>query len=257
MPLMQHLQCSKEEIGRYVFLPGDPGRVPVIASHLDNAKLVASNREFVTYTGTLNGAVASVVSTGIGCPSAAIALEELVKLGAHTFIRIGTCGCIDPGLIPGNCVIATGAVRRDGTSSQYMPVEFPALAHQDIICALAAAAKQQSVTSYMGAVESKDSYYGQHEPENSPVSGLLNYKWECWKKGGVLASEMECSALFVISSVRRVRMGAVLHIARNREREKQFDTEPVFISDATPAIKVAVSAMKMLITQDSEGPYGV
>lgn len=253
MPLMHHLQCKNEDIGKYVFLPGDPGRVPVIASYLENAEKVASNREFVTYTGTLNNVKVSVVSTGIGCPSAAIALEELIKLGAHTFIRIGTCGCIDDSLIPGNCIIATGAIRRDGTSLQYMPIEFPAVANQEVISALVAAAKEQNITAYTGIIESKDSYYGQHEPENTPVNDMLQYKWNCWKKGGALGSEMECSALFVISSIRHVRTGSILHIFRNKEREKLMQTEPVVCKDTTPSIRAAINAMKILISKDLEG----
>ncbi|NCC44165.1 MAG: uridine phosphorylase, partial [Clostridia bacterium] len=121
MQPMHHIQCTSEMIGKYVFLPGDPGRVPAIASFLEDARPTASNREYVTYTGYLEGTMVSVVSTGIGGPSAAIALEELCKLGAHTFIRVGTCGCMDASLIPGNCIIPTGAIRRDGTSAQYMP----------------------------------------------------------------------------------------------------------------------------------------
>ena len=250
MSLMHHLQCTEEDIGKYVFLPGDPGRVPVIASYLEDAKPKASNREYVTWTGSLSSVKVSVVSTGIGCPSAAIALEELIKLGAHTFIRIGTCGCIDDSLLPGNCIIATGAVRRDGTSLQYMPIEYPAVANQEIISALMTAAEKHHLTAYTGIVESKDSYYGQHEPDNSPVKDMLNYKWNCLKKGGVLGSEMECSALFVVSGIRKVRAGAILHIMRNREREKLLQSEPSIESDTAPTIQAAVSAMELLIEKD-------
>ena len=123
-----HIQVAPGEVGKYVILPGDPKRCKKIAEHLDDAKLVADSREFVTYTGTLNGVKVSVTSTGIGGPSAAIALEELVKAGADTFIRVGTSGGIDLSVKSGDLVIATGAVRMEGTSKEYAPIEYPAVA---------------------------------------------------------------------------------------------------------------------------------
>lgn len=184
MEVMHHIQCSAQDIGHYVFLPGDPGRVEVIASYLQDAHFVVSNREYTTYTGTLLGVPVSVVSTGIGCPSAAIAMEELTKLGAHTFIRIGTCGCMSPIPTPGDSIIATAAIRRDGTSLQYLPIEFPAVANQQVIQALMLAAREIGIVAHTGIVESKDSYYGQHEPENSPMADELLAKWKMFRQGG-------------------------------------------------------------------------
>lgn len=252
MEPMHHIQCTGEDIGKYVFLPGDPGRVPEIASFLDNAVCVARNREYTTYTGTLKGEKVSVVSTGIGCPSAAIAMEELIKLGAHTFIRIGTCGCMSEIPVPGDCIIATAAIRRDGASLQYLPLEFPAVANQQVISALLQSAKDLNRTAHAGIVECKDSYYGQHEPDNSPVGKELKYKWECFKWGGAIGSEMESSIIFIIAGVRRVRAGSILHVRRNREYEDKYQTPPVISTDTTPTIQTAIHAMELLIAEDQE-----
>ena len=108
-----HLQVGKGDVGRYVILPGDPKRCAKIAKYFDDAKLIADSREYVTYTGFLDGVKVSVTSTGIGGPSAAIAIEELTKAGADTFIRIGTCGGMQLEVKGGDAVIATGAVRMD------------------------------------------------------------------------------------------------------------------------------------------------
>jgi uridine phosphorylase len=161
--LEYHIKTNSEKIGKYVILPGDPKRCEKIAAYLEDSVLVADNREFVTYTGYLAGEKVSITSTGIGGPSAAIAMEELVHCGAHTFIRIGTCGGIQPEIKGGDVVIATGAVRMEGTSREYAPIEWPAVANLNVINALVEAAKKENVTYYTGVVQSKDSFYGQHE----------------------------------------------------------------------------------------------
>ena len=132
-----HIHCAPGDVGRYCILPGDPGRVPAIAALFDDAHLVARNREYTTYTGTLLGEKVSVCSTGIGGPSASIAMEELHQLGADTFIRTGTCGGIDLNVKSGDIVVATGAIRYEHTSLEYAPIEFPAVADCDITLALA------------------------------------------------------------------------------------------------------------------------
>ena len=139
-----HLHLEKGDVGRYVLLPGDPGRCKVIAEHFDGVVHVATNREYVTYTGTLDGVKVSVTSTGIGCPSAAIAIEELVRVGADTFIRVGTSGAIQPGTKTGDLAIVTGAIRDEGTSSHYMPIEFPAVADLQVVDALRRAARSRN-----------------------------------------------------------------------------------------------------------------
>ena len=200
-----HIQVAPGEVGKYVILPGDPKRCASIAKYFDDPVLIADNREYVTYTGYLDGEKVSVTSTGIGGPSASIAMEELVECGADTFVRVGTCGGMDLSVKGGDIIVATGAVRMEGTSKEYAPIEFPAVANLDVVNALVASAKEQKVTFHTGVVECKDSFYGQHSPETKPVSYELLNKWEAWMRLGCLASEMESAALFTVASYLRVR----------------------------------------------------
>ncbi len=246
-----HLQVGAEDIGRYVFLPGDPGRVETIAARLAGAKYVHQNREFMIYTGELSGTRVSVVSTGIGGPSAAIAMEELTQLGAHTFLRIGTCGAVQPELAPGTLILPTGAVRMEGTTREYMPIEFPAVPDFTLLSALVKSAEAAGFPYQTGIVQCKDSFYGQHAPESMPVGNTLLEKWKAWIAGGVLGSEMESAALFVVAAVRHVRCATVLQTLWNQVRtgantcrsENAHD-------DMSAAIDVAVEAMKIIIAQD-------
>src|SRR5574344_2162358 len=194
-----HIGLRPGDIGEFVILPGDPKRCEKIAQYFDEPKLVADKREFTTYTGFLNGKKVSVTSTGIGGPSAAIAVEELVNVGAKNFIRVGTCGAMDIDIKGGDVVIATGAIRMEGTTKEYAPIEFPAVANLDITNALVKAAKDLDCDYFAGVVECKDSFYGQHSPDLMPVSYELQSKWEAWKRLGCIASEMESAALFVVS----------------------------------------------------------
>lgn len=250
--LMHHIKCAKGDVGKYVILTGDPGRVEKIAAHLDDAKHVMTYREYVTYTGYLDGVKVCVVSTGIGGPSASIAMEELAKIGADTFIRVGTCGGIDSSLIPGDLIIPTGAIRKDGTGREYVPIEFPSVANYELLTALDAAAKKLGYTHHMGIVECKDSYYGQHDPDRMPVCYELKQKWNAWKAAGALGSEMESSTLFVVASVLRVRCATVLLLCRNREREALLGTEPIGVWETAPAIETAIEAMKLMIKKDQK-----
>lgn len=244
-----HIGLKAGDVGKYVILPGDPKRCRKIAEYFDDAKLVADNREYTTYTGYLNGEKVSVTSTGIGGPSAAIALEELVNIGAETFIRVGTCGGIDINVKGGDVVIATGAIRMEGTSKEYAPVEFPAVANLDVINSLVTAAKTLEYNFHTGIVQCKDSFYGQHNPDRMPVNYELNNKWEAWKRLGCLASEMESAALFIVASYLRVKMGSVFLTVANQEREKQNLENPV-VHDTEKAIKAAIQALKILIDND-------
>jgi uridine phosphorylase len=178
--MQYHLGLRNGDVGRYVILPGDPKRCKLIASHFDDAKLVADSREFVTYTGFLNNERVSVTSTGIGGPSAAIAMQELVRAGAHTFIRVGTCGGMQTSVMGGDIVIATGAVRAEGTSREYAPIEYPAVADFQIVNQLIAAARKLGKNYHIGVVQCKDSFYGQHEPYVMPVDYELENKWHSW-----------------------------------------------------------------------------
>lgn len=244
-----HIGLKEGDAGEYVILPGDPKRCKKIAEYFDNAELVADRREYTTYTGFLNGVKVTVTSTGIGGPSASIALEELVKIGAKKFIRVGTCGGIDINVKGGDIVVATGAVRMEGTSREYAPIEFPAVADLDITNALVEACKKLNNPFHTGIVQCKDSFYGQHSPEKSPVSYELINKWEAWKRLGCKASEMESAALFVVGSALNVKVGSVFLTVANQEREKLNLDNPV-IHDTDRAIKTAIEALKILIEKD-------
>ncbi|MGN0378340.1 MAG: uridine phosphorylase [Butyrivibrio sp.] len=246
-----HIQVAKGEVGRYVILPGDPKRCEKIAAYFDNAELIADSREFVTYTGELDGVKVSVTSTGIGGPSASIAMEELYRCGADTFVRIGTCGGMQPEVKSGDIVIATGAIRMEGTSREYAPIEFPAVANLDVTNALVKAAGIKGVDYHTGVVQCKDSFYGQHEPEVKPVSYELLNKWEAWKKLGCLASEMESAAIFTVASSLRVRAGSCFLVMANQEREKLGLPNPV-VHDTDMAVQVAVEAIRQLINNDGK-----
>lgn len=243
-----HLQCDPQKIGRYVLLPGDPGRVPKIAAYLEQAKLVSQNREFTIYSGFLDGQRVSVASTGIGGPSAAIAMEELVQCGADTFLRIGTCGGMQPELLPGTLILPSGAVRMDGTSKEYMPLAFPAVADFSLLQHLAAAAKQLQYAYQVGIVQCKDSFYGQHDPERMPVKQELLANWTAWKAAGVLASEMESATLFVTAAVLHVRCATVLHMIWNQEREA-VSAEMAQL-DPDTSIRTAITALRRQIAAD-------
>ncbi len=210
--LQYHLQLRQGDVGRYVLLPGDPGRCLPIAALFDDAAFVTANREYTTWTGTLNGSRVSVVSTGIGCPSASIAVEELIKLGADTFIRVGTSGAIQPGTPDGELAIVTAAIRDEGTSSHYLPIEFPALADPQVVDALAEAARRHGIPHRLGISQSKDSFYGEVEPDRMPLAGALHDRWTAWAAGGAICSEMEASAIFVLGSIHRVRTGGVMQM---------------------------------------------
>lgn len=244
-----HIQVGREDVGKYVILPGDPKRCAKIAKYFDDAELIADSREYVTYTGYLDGVKVSVTSTGIGGPSASIAMEELVKAGADTFIRVGTCGGMQLPVESGDVVIATGAVRMEGTSKEYAPIEFPAVADYGIVNALAASAKSLGQKYHVGVVQCKDAFYGQHSPELMPVSYELLNKWEAWKRLGCLASEMESAALFVVASALHVRVGSVFLVMANQEREKAGLPNPV-VHDTDMAIRIAVEAVRKLIKED-------
>lgn len=240
-----HIGLNKGDVGKYVILPGDPKRCKKIAQYFDDPKLVADNREYVTYTGYLNGEKVSVTSTGIGGPSAAIAMEELVNIGAEVFIRVGTCGGMQLDVKGGDLVIATGAIRMEGTSKEYAPIEFPAVANLDVVNALVKASENLGYTHHTGVVQCKDSFYGQHSPEIKPVSYELMNKWEAWKRLGCLASEMESAALFIVASYLGVKVGSVFLTVANQEREKQNLENPV-VHDTEKAIKTAIDAIKIL-----------
>ncbi len=244
-----HVNLKKGDIGSYVVLPGDPKRCAKIAAYLEDAYLVADNREYVTYTGYLQGEKVSVTSTGIGGPSAAIAMEELTNLGAKYFVRVGTCGGMQPDVESGDLIIATGAVRNEGTSREYAPIEYPAVADFRMSEALIAAAKQLGIRYHVGVVQCKDSFYGQHDPGSKPASYELEAKWEAWLRMGCLASEMESAALFTVAGYRRVQCGTVLLCVANQERAK-LGLENQVVHDTDKAIRAGIEAIRRLILEE-------
>ena len=244
-----HIACAQGDIGRYCILPGDPGRVPAIAALFDDAKQIAYNREFNVWTGTLLGEKVTACSTGIGGPSASIAMEELHKCGADTFIRTGTCGGIDLDVQSGDVVVATGAIRYEHTSREYAPIEFPAVADFQVTNALVEATKKLGFPLHTGIVQCKDSFYGQHDPAASPVYYELQQKWESWKRLGVLASEMESAALFVVAAALGCRCGSCFHVVWNQEREAA-GLDQKMSEDTSSSVKVSVEALKLLIEAD-------
>ena len=244
-----HIQCVEGDVGKYVILPGDPGRCEAIARHFDNPVHIGMNREYNVWTGTLLGEKVSVCSTGIGGPSPAIAMEELVKIGADTFLRTGTCGGIHLDVKPGDIVVATGAVRYEHTSLEYAPIEYPAVADFELTAALKQASEALGFDTHTGIVQCKDSFYGQHSPEASPVYYELQHKWESWKRLGVKASEMESAALFVVANALHVRCGSCFHVIWNQEREKAGLFMPMS-EDTSGVIRVTIEALKALITAD-------
>ena len=244
-----HIACAQGDIGRYCILPGDPGRVPAIAALFDDAKQIAYNREFNVWTGTLLGEKVTACSTGIGGPSASIAMEELHKCGADTFIRTGTCGVIDLNVQSGDVVVATGAIRYEHTSREYAPIEFPAVADFQVTNALVEATKKLGFPLHTGIVQCKDSFYGQHDPAASPVYYELQQKWESWKRLGVKASEMESAALFVVAAALGCRCGSCFHVVWNQEREAA-GLDQKMSEDTSSSVQVSVEALKLLIEAD-------
>ena len=244
-----HIKLKKGDVGRYVFLPGDPGRTDQIAELFDDPKLMASNREYRTWTGTINGEKVSVTSTGIGCPSTAIAIEELISIGADTLIRVGTSGGMQPEQIPGELAITMAAIRDEGTSKQYMPPEFPAIADMTIIQALRQAAINLNVPYRVGITQSKDSFYGQHDPERMPVSDQLLQRWKAWKMGGAICSEMEAATLFILGSIYRVRTGGIMLIAANQESD---NPSLKAVENLDDLLAVSIEAVKILIEEDKK-----
>ena len=246
-----HIGVGKEDVGEYVILPGDPGRCHKIAKYFDNPVKTGQNREYVTYTGYLNGTKVSVCSTGIGGPSAAIALEELVACGAHTFIRIGTCGGMQLDVKSGDVVVSTASIRMEGTTKEYAPIEFPAVANLEVTNALVDACKKLSQPYHVGVSQSKDAFYGQHRPETLPNGDELLRKWKAWLMLDCKASEMESAALFIVGQYLRVRVGSCFLVVANQERALAGLENPQ-VHDTDGAIKVAVEALKILIDEDKK-----
>lgn len=216
-PRQYHLDLAPGDVGRYVLLPGDPARVPLLAAALDDAHEVASKREYLTWVGSLDGERVAITSTGIGCPSAAIAVEELAAVGTDTFIRIGQAGGMQQRCAIGDLVVAEAAVRDEGTTPQYVPLAFPAVADLDVTAAFRDGLVEAGLAHHVGIVHSKDSFYGQRDPGRMPVAPELEARWRAWIAAGVLCSEMEAAAIYVVARTLGLRAGGLMLIAGNQE----------------------------------------
>jgi uridine phosphorylase len=245
--LQYHIRCKPGDVAEFVLLPGDPERVQWISSFWDERWEVARHREYVTHTGRYRGVAISATSTGIGGPATAIAVEELLRVGASTFIRVGTTGAIQPRIEVGDLIIASGAVRLDGTSRQYVRVEYPAFAHFEVVLALIEAAESLGARYHVGVVASTDSFYtGQARP------GFRQYE-QSWmrdlipdlQRAGVLSFEMEASTLFTLSNIYGARAGAVLAAVASRVKNELVENAGV-----EDAIRVANEAVRVLYEWD-------
>jgi uridine phosphorylase len=248
-----HLHIKEGDVGRYVLLPGDPARCEKIAAYFESPHFVAQNREYVTWTGTLAGEKVSVVSTGIGCPSIAIAVEELVDVGADTFIRVGSSGSMQRDVHAGDIAIVTASIRDEGTTSQYLPLAFPAVADVDIVCALRDAAEKLGQRCHLGVSQSKDSFYGEVERTRMPMAAQLTERWNAFVVGGAICSEMESAALFILSSIYRKRAGGAMFVVNESELSDISigdASKQLAEFDADSVIRVAVEALKILIVRD-------
>jgi uridine phosphorylase len=246
--MQYHLRVKPGEVAQYVLLPGDPARAELIAKRFDDAREIAYNREFRTFTGEVAGIPISVTSTGIGCPSTAIAVEELAECGANTFIRVGTAGAISTKLKVGEVVIASAAVREEGTSRQYVPISYPAVADLEVTNALIEAAELAKAKYRVGLVLSKDAFYSE-EPERVPLGEQAAERWKLWRRANVLATEMECSTIYTLCGIRGLRAGAVLAIIG--PIGKIADPH----AGIGEAIDIAIEAVKLLAKGRRAAPF--
>lgn len=250
---MYHIGLCKEDIkgATYAILPGDPGRVLAIAKNLEEYYPLAVNREYTSYLGKISDINVLIISTGMGGPSTAICVEELAQIGIKNLIRVGTCGGMQIDVMPGDLIIANSAIRQEGTSKEYLPIEFPAVANFDLVNSLKESATLLNEAYHIGTVQCKDSFYGQHNPERMPISYELENKWQAWIKGGALASEMETASLYITASTLHLRAAAILLVILNQEREKKgLESNRAF--DTSKEIKVAIKAIELLIAQDNK-----
>lgn len=237
-----HIRVNPEDVGEYVIVVGDRGRVERVAKYLSDSRKVGENREYLTYTGFLKGKKVSVMSTGMGAPAMAIGIEELATTNAKVVIRVGTTGAFQKELKLGDSVIVTGAVRLDGTTAQYIVPEYPAVADFNVVQALVKAAKLVNNRYHVGIVASTDSYYGRHfDPQrHSHIENLL-------VKAGVLAVEMEIGALYVVGRIKGLKTGAVLTVREELSEDGYIQAGPKFEEGLEKSIQIAIKAIEILI----------
>ncbi len=234
-----HIRCDPQDISRYCFTPGDHGRARKIAAHFDRARLVSESRGYLVLSGEFGGVFMTVCATGMGGPAVAIALEELGHMGANTFIRVGSCGVLQPGLTVGDVIISTGAVRQGGTANAYLPLSFPAVPSFQVTRALVDAAADSGIAVPVGISSSGDAFY-------APVRG------QDQREGNVLAVEMEADTLFIVGQYRGWRTGALFTSDGTVAEVKPAWGEEAFRRGEENAIRVALEAMRRIAEQDGE-----
>lgn len=248
---MLHTGVRTGEVGRYVFIPGSVERARIIAQYFDNPKLLIHNREFLTYVGTLEGVPVAVTSTGIGASSMAITVEELHACGADTFVRVGSCASTSPKTCIGDVVIPCGAVRMEGVSEHFLPIEFPAVPDFRVFRNMELTAKESGFPYNTGVTITKDSYYTEAAPKEKPVADELLYKWSAYERSGATNTSMECSALFIIGQVMGLRTASVMISATNY-RDYSNDDKDYPRDTERRAVEVAIDGMRRLIREDKK-----
>lgn len=259
-PLQYHIKCRKGDVAPYILLPGDPARVKVIASLWDESHKVAENRQYITYTGRVGGVDVSATSTGIGSPSTAIAIEELARCGADTFIRVGTCGGYQKNQKIGDIAIATGAVRWEGTTRQYVPTEYPAIGTPEVVMALVEGAERIGAEYHVGITKSGDSLYAGMAFGGYHQSWMKNIETD-FMRANVVSAEMEASTIFILANLFRLRAGSVCSIidlviadetrkpGQELSVEEAFQPKPEYI---LRSCRCAVEAVKILNKWDRD-----
>ena len=242
-----HVGLAEQDVGKYVLVPGDPGRTPMIARYLEDAREVAFSREYRTFTGKVDGTTVSTMSTGMGGPSVAIGIEELNELGVHTFLRVGTCGAAQPEIKMGDVVIALGAVRSEGTPDGYVPKEYPAVASLDVVNALVEAAEASGVPYHVGLMRSVDALYSDLVPDRMPRPNVRE-ELELWSRAGILCNDMETSTLLIVSRLRKLRAGTINLCVDELGAGEIKHLDPSYMDRM---LKVAVDAIRRLIRMDS------
>ncbi len=254
MTLQPHIKCKEGDIAPIVLIPGDPARVRQIAAYFDTAKEVAFNREFLTYTGTYHGIPISATSTGIGGPSASIALEELANIGARIFIRIGTCGAFKKEIQPGDLVLPFAAVRAEGTTKEYVPLEFPAVADPSLFNILEESANELGLRYFSGINRSHDAFY-EHIDNMLRWGNIFKDKRMSRWNYPLVSSEMECSTVFLVAMLRGLKAAAVLsvnttepldEISKNPDLIYELIESPGAKEGIERAIKVALAAVEKI-----------
>jgi uridine phosphorylase len=231
-----HIQLAEGECAPYVLLPGDPGRVERVAALWEQSRKVAANREYITYTGVYKGMPITCTSTGIGASSTAIAVEELARVGATTFLRIGTCGAFQEGIADGDMVIFDAAARYDGASRAYAPLEYPAVADYRVVSACVDAAEELAYRYHVGITRSHDGLYARQPKPGGSFNGYWQSDWanhyQDLKRLNITASEMEAAVILLLAKIWGLRAGgiavSVINLLAAKEKEKAYDPQKDF-----------------------------